>query len=108
MRSKKRQERMEEGQSSVDTAQIMDRIAAMQAQLNDRLDDINDKIVDIQNLNKISIFGVSRLHYIRSKRSWQLKHNEEGEIKPLKTLKTCVLVRDVMRKESSFLAKYWL
>ncbi|KAI5668786.1 hypothetical protein M9H77_18639 [Catharanthus roseus] len=50
MRSKKRQERMEEGQSSVDTAQIMDGIATMQAQLNDRLDDLNDKIVDIQNL----------------------------------------------------------
>ncbi|KAI5667808.1 hypothetical protein M9H77_17661 [Catharanthus roseus] len=25
---------------------------------------------------------ISRLHYIRSKRSWHLKHNEEGEIKP--------------------------
>ncbi|KAI5673409.1 hypothetical protein M9H77_13773 [Catharanthus roseus] len=31
MRSKKRQERTEEGQSSVDTAQIIDRIVAMQA-----------------------------------------------------------------------------
>ncbi|KAI5672989.1 hypothetical protein M9H77_13353 [Catharanthus roseus] len=60
MRSKKRQERMEEGQSSVDTAQIMDRIATMQAQLNDRLNDINgnllirldeldEKIIEINN-----------------------------------------------------------
>ncbi|KAI5658673.1 hypothetical protein M9H77_27466 [Catharanthus roseus] len=49
MRSKKRQERTDEGQSSVDTAQILDRIAEMQAQLNDRLDDLNHKIVDIQN-----------------------------------------------------------
>ncbi|KAI5663238.1 hypothetical protein M9H77_22561 [Catharanthus roseus] len=49
MRSKKRQERTEEGQSSVDTAQIIDRIVAMQAQLNDQLDDLNDKIIDIQN-----------------------------------------------------------
>ncbi|KAI5653290.1 hypothetical protein M9H77_30477 [Catharanthus roseus] len=49
MRLKKRQERTEEGQSSVDTAEIMDRITALQAQLNDRLDDLNDKIVDIQN-----------------------------------------------------------
>ncbi|KAI5681235.1 hypothetical protein M9H77_02462 [Catharanthus roseus] len=48
IRSKKRQERTEEGQSSVDTAQILDRIAAMEAQLNDRLD-LNDKIADIQN-----------------------------------------------------------
>ncbi|KAI5668298.1 hypothetical protein M9H77_18151 [Catharanthus roseus] len=47
MRSKKRQEQTEEGQSSVDTTQILDRIAALQAQLNDRLDDLNDKIVDI-------------------------------------------------------------
>ncbi|KAI5671037.1 hypothetical protein M9H77_11401 [Catharanthus roseus] len=47
MRSKKRQERTEEGQPSVDTALILDRIAAMQAQLNDRLDN-NDKIVNIQ------------------------------------------------------------
>ncbi|KAI5664556.1 hypothetical protein M9H77_23879 [Catharanthus roseus] len=40
-RRNKKQERTEEGQSSVDTAQIMDRIAAMQSQLNDQLDDIN-------------------------------------------------------------------
>ncbi|KAI5653293.1 hypothetical protein M9H77_30480 [Catharanthus roseus] len=49
IRSKKRQERTEEGQSSVDTVQILDRIAAMQAQLNERLDDLNDKIINIQN-----------------------------------------------------------
>ncbi|KAI5663728.1 hypothetical protein M9H77_23051 [Catharanthus roseus] len=67
MRSKKRQERTEEGQSSVDMTLILDRIVVMQAQLNDRLDDLNDKIVDIQN-----------------------------RIKLLKTLKTCVLVRDVL------------
>ncbi|KAI5668607.1 hypothetical protein M9H77_18460 [Catharanthus roseus] len=74
---KKRQERTEEGQSSVDTDLILDRIAVMQAQVNDRLDDLNDKIVDIQN-------RVMRL--------------DEGEkIKPLKTLKTCVFVRDVLR-----------
>ncbi|KAI5664473.1 hypothetical protein M9H77_23796 [Catharanthus roseus] len=82
IRSKKRQERTEEGQSSVDRTQIMDRIAAMQAQLNDRLDDLNDKIVDIQNWTNRNIFGVSRLYYIRTKRSCQSKHNEEGEIKP--------------------------
>ncbi|KAI5676773.1 hypothetical protein M9H77_07723 [Catharanthus roseus] len=57
---KKRQERTEEGQSSMDTTQILDWIIAMQAQLNDRLDDINgnlhirldeldEKIVDIHN-----------------------------------------------------------
>ncbi|KAI5664562.1 hypothetical protein M9H77_23885 [Catharanthus roseus] len=40
-RRKKRQERIEEGKSSVDMAQIMDRIAAMQAQLNHQPDDIN-------------------------------------------------------------------
>ncbi|KAI5671404.1 hypothetical protein M9H77_11768 [Catharanthus roseus] len=39
----------EEGEPEIDTAQIMDRIAAMQAQLNDQLDDLNKKIVDIQN-----------------------------------------------------------
>ncbi|KAI5668065.1 hypothetical protein M9H77_17918 [Catharanthus roseus] len=39
----------EGNEPEIDTAQILDRIAAMQAQLNDRLDDINDKIVDIQN-----------------------------------------------------------
>ncbi|KAI5672238.1 hypothetical protein M9H77_12602 [Catharanthus roseus] len=48
MRSKKSQERTEEGQSSVDTVLILDRIAAMQAQLNDCLDDLNDKILNIQ------------------------------------------------------------
>ncbi|KAI5662898.1 hypothetical protein M9H77_22221 [Catharanthus roseus] len=48
MRSKKRQEQTEEGQSSVDMTLILDRIAAMQAQLNDRLDELNDKIVSIQ------------------------------------------------------------
>ncbi|KAI5649180.1 hypothetical protein M9H77_35185 [Catharanthus roseus] len=48
MRSKKRQERTEEGQSFVDTVLILDRIVAMQAQLNDRLDNLNDKIVNIQ------------------------------------------------------------
>ncbi|KAI5671840.1 hypothetical protein M9H77_12204 [Catharanthus roseus] len=47
MRSKKWQERTEEGQSSVDTALMLDRIAAMQVQLNDLLDDLNDKIVNI-------------------------------------------------------------
>ncbi|KAI5650410.1 hypothetical protein M9H77_36415 [Catharanthus roseus] len=84
---------MEEGSSSVDIGQLMARIIAMQSQLNgrlydidgkirNRLDDLDDKIVDIQNWNKKRIFGVSRLHYIRSKRSWQLKHNEEGKIKP--------------------------
>ncbi|KAI5657823.1 hypothetical protein M9H77_26616 [Catharanthus roseus] len=113
MRSKKRQERTEERQSLVDTAQIMDRIVAMQAQLNDRLNDINgnllirldeldEKIVEINNRNKRSIFGVSRLHYIRSKRSWQLKHNEEGEVKPfqdqgIEDLEDLCLVRDVLR-----------
>ncbi|KAI5667024.1 hypothetical protein M9H77_16877 [Catharanthus roseus] len=81
MRSKKRQERTEEGQFSVDTAQILDRISAMQAQLNDRLDDLNDKIVDIQNgKQKILV----------------TKQNEGEKIKPLKTLNTCVLVRDVL------------
>ncbi|KAI5663195.1 hypothetical protein M9H77_22518 [Catharanthus roseus] len=37
MRSKKRQERTEEGQSSLDTAQILDRIDAMQAQIQNRV-----------------------------------------------------------------------
>ncbi|KAI5654920.1 hypothetical protein M9H77_32107 [Catharanthus roseus] len=84
---------MEEGSSSVDISQLMARIIAMQSQLNgrlddtdgkiqSRLDDLDDMIVNIQNRNKRSIFGVSRLHYIRSKRSWQLKHNKGGEIKP--------------------------
>ncbi|KAI5663719.1 hypothetical protein M9H77_23042 [Catharanthus roseus] len=59
MRSKKRQERTEEGQSSINTALILDRIGAMQAQLNDRLDDLNDKIVDIE-------YRVTRLEQGRS------------------------------------------
>ncbi|KAI5675567.1 hypothetical protein M9H77_06517 [Catharanthus roseus] len=40
----------EEGnEPDIDTAFILDRIVVVQAQLNDRLDDLNDKIVDIQN-----------------------------------------------------------
>ncbi|KAI5671180.1 hypothetical protein M9H77_11544 [Catharanthus roseus] len=74
MRSKKGQERTEEGQSSVDTPLILDRIAVMQAQLDDRLDDLNDKIVDIKN--------------------W---------MKPLKTLKICVFVREVLSGFEKFL-----
>ncbi|KAI5653297.1 hypothetical protein M9H77_30484 [Catharanthus roseus] len=76
-----RQEKMEEGSSSVDMAQLMARIITMQSQLNsrlddidgklhNRLDDIDEKIVDIQDrflLNKKNIFGFSRLHYIESK-----------------------------------------
>ncbi|KAI5682795.1 hypothetical protein M9H77_04023 [Catharanthus roseus] len=60
MRSKRSQEKVEEGSSLVDTGQLMARIIAMQSQLNGRLDDIDgniqnrlddldDKIVDIQN-----------------------------------------------------------
>ncbi|KAI5654030.1 hypothetical protein M9H77_31217 [Catharanthus roseus] len=59
-RRKRRQEKMEEGSSSVDMGQLMARVIAMQSQLNGRLDDIDgkiqnrlddldDKIVDIQN-----------------------------------------------------------
>ncbi|KAI5653889.1 hypothetical protein M9H77_31076 [Catharanthus roseus] len=44
MRSKKRQERTEKGQSSINTAQ-MDRIAAMQAQLDDRLNNVNGNLL---------------------------------------------------------------
>ncbi|KAI5649327.1 hypothetical protein M9H77_35332 [Catharanthus roseus] len=88
MRSKKGQERTEEGQSSVDTTQIMDRIAAMKAQLNYRLNNINGNLlIRLDELDK-NIIHINNqvirleLYYIRSKRSWQLKHNEEGEIKP--------------------------
>ncbi|KAI5677963.1 hypothetical protein M9H77_08913 [Catharanthus roseus] len=89
MRSKKRQERTKEGQSSIDTALILDRIAAMQAPLNDRLDDLNDKIIDIQYWHS---FHRKKEAYLQS----------EGEkIKPLKTLKTCVLVRDVLSCKSN-------
>ncbi|KAI5663812.1 hypothetical protein M9H77_23135 [Catharanthus roseus] len=81
IRQKKRQEKVEEGLSSVDMAQLIARIITMQSKLNSRLDDIDgklhnrlddmdEKIVDIQDRNKRSIFRVSRLHYIRSKRSW--------------------------------------
>ncbi|KAI5677074.1 hypothetical protein M9H77_08024 [Catharanthus roseus] len=38
-------------------------------------------LTDICGKNKTGSFGVSRLHYKTSKRSWQLKHNEEEEIK---------------------------
>ncbi|KAI5682558.1 hypothetical protein M9H77_03786 [Catharanthus roseus] len=44
MRSKRRQENMEEGSSSVDMGQLMARIIAIQYQLNGRLDDIDGKI----------------------------------------------------------------
>ncbi|KAI5677907.1 hypothetical protein M9H77_08857 [Catharanthus roseus] len=78
IRQKKRQEKMEEGSSSVDMAQLMARIITMQSQLNcrlddidgklhNRLDDIDEKIMDIQDRNKRSIFGVSKLHYIEVK-----------------------------------------
>ncbi|KAI5654529.1 hypothetical protein M9H77_31716 [Catharanthus roseus] len=78
IRKKKRQEKTEEGSSSVDMAQLMARIITMKPELNsrlddidgklhNRLDDIDEKIVDIQNRNKRSIFGVSRLHYIEAK-----------------------------------------
>ncbi|KAI5641433.1 hypothetical protein M9H77_11508 [Catharanthus roseus] len=86
MRSKKRQERTEEGQSSVDTPLILDRIAVMQGQLDDRLDDLNDKIVDIQN----------RHSFHRTKEAYLKSQGYTLEVKPLKTLKTCVFVREVL------------
>ncbi|KAI5649543.1 hypothetical protein M9H77_35548 [Catharanthus roseus] len=89
MRSKKRQERTEEGQSSVDTALILDKIAAIQAQLNDQLDDLNDKIVNIQYRHS---FHRTKEAYLKSQGYTLRREN----IKPLKTLKTCVLVRDVL------------
>ncbi|KAI5672465.1 hypothetical protein M9H77_12829 [Catharanthus roseus] len=72
IRQKKRQERIEEGQSSVDMAQFMAKIITMQSQLNSRLDDIDGKLHnrldDINDkINKRSIFGVSRLYYIEAK-----------------------------------------
>ncbi|KAI5672743.1 hypothetical protein M9H77_13107 [Catharanthus roseus] len=80
--------------------QILDRIVVMQAQINDRLYDLNDKIVDIQN-------RVTRLDLkatlLKAKNLGDQDKMKEKQVKPLKTLKTCLLVRDVLRKESSFL-----
>ncbi|KAI5675783.1 hypothetical protein M9H77_06733 [Catharanthus roseus] len=47
----------------------------------------------------------SQGYTLRSKRSWLSRQNEGEKIKPLKTFKTCVLLRDVLRKERSFLVK---
>ncbi|KAI5675968.1 hypothetical protein M9H77_06918 [Catharanthus roseus] len=88
---------MEEGSFLVDMGQLMARIIAMQSQLNrrlddidgkiqNRLDDLDDKIVDIQNRHSFhrtkEAYLKSQDYILRSKRSSQLKHNEEGEIKP--------------------------
>ncbi|KAI5671174.1 hypothetical protein M9H77_11538 [Catharanthus roseus] len=80
---------MEEGKSSVDTALILDRIAVMQAQLDDRLDDLNDKIVDIQNRHS---FHRTKEAYLKFQ-GYTLRREK---IKPLKTLKTCVFVWEVL------------
>ncbi|KAI5663654.1 hypothetical protein M9H77_22977 [Catharanthus roseus] len=70
IRLKKRQERTEEGSSSGSMTQLLEMIASLQASMNSRR---KDQVIP------------------------RSRHNEEEKIKPLKTLKTYVLVRDMLR-----------
>ncbi|KAI5649443.1 hypothetical protein M9H77_35448 [Catharanthus roseus] len=74
IRRKKSQERTEEGSSLGSMTQLKVMIASLQASMNSWFDNLDGKISDIQE-----------------------RHNEEEKIKPLKTLKTSVLVRDMLR-----------
>ncbi|KAI5680968.1 hypothetical protein M9H77_02195 [Catharanthus roseus] len=97
----------------------MDMIASLHTSMNTRFDALDDKISDIQervmrleardrgevlnSMNKRSIFGVSRLHNIEAKDLgdqgiMKKKRSSHSKIKALKTLKTYVLVRDMLRK----------
>ncbi|KAI5653537.1 hypothetical protein M9H77_30724 [Catharanthus roseus] len=95
MRQKKRQERVEEGQSSRSISQLMEMIASMQATMNSRFDALDGKISDIQERVMRSL----KHNLQRRKRSLKIKRLYENEVIKLKTLKTRRMVRD---KETSF------
>ncbi|KAI5671371.1 hypothetical protein M9H77_11735 [Catharanthus roseus] len=85
---------MEEGSSSVDMGQVMARIIAMQSQLNGRLDDIDgkiqnrldvldEKIVDIQN--RLS-FNRTKKVYLKSQGYTLRSKREDQSIEDLEDL----------------------
>ncbi|KAI5664668.1 hypothetical protein M9H77_23991 [Catharanthus roseus] len=100
MRQKKRQERVEEGQSFGSMSQLIEMIASMITSMNSHFDALDGNISDIQER---SLKG----NLQRSKRSLKTTKLYKDEVIKLKTLKIRRMVRDsfISSLEETFFEK---